>query len=129
MATQPQYAAIPRSGGVRISAANPNRDGTGTLVTVFSGTVNGSRVDDITIQAIGATTVGMVRLYLTFDGATNHLIREIPVGAITPTASLAAFSFRLTDLGWLLPATWVHLRASTHNAEAFNVVITRAGDF
>jgi hypothetical protein len=130
MATTPNYASTPRSAVAQISAANTARDGTGTIVSVITGGTNGTRVEDITVQATATTTGGMVRLFLSLDGGTtNRLIREIPVTAITPSATTAAFRADLTDLGIVLPNNTAVLRAATNNAEAFNVIVSRAGDF
>ena len=136
MATNPNYARFPRSAIAQISAANTNRDGTGTLVTVIAGAAaggaleGGTRVDDITIQATGTTTAGMVRLFLSLDnGTTNRLIREVEIAARTPSGTTPAFRAELLDLGIILPNANALLRAATHNAEAFNIIASRAGDF
>ena len=130
MATAPNYASTPRFAIGQISAANTNRDGTGTLVDVITGAATGTRVDDITIQAVNTTTGGMVRLFVTLDGGTtNRLIREIEVSARTPSGTVPAFRFELYDLGIILPNANARIRAATNNAEAFNVIVTRAGDF
>lgn len=129
MATAAQYAAIPRAAVALLSAANTNRDGTGTLVDVITGVTLGTRVDDLTVTAIVTTTPGMIRLYLTLDGGTtNRLLREIPVPAITPSAAVAAFTATLANLAILLPNASARIRASTHNGESFHVCVTRAGD-
>ena len=128
MSTAPQYAATPRFDAETISTANTNRDGTGTIGTVFTAGASGSRVDRITIKATGTTTSGMVRLYV-YDGATYFLYREIAVSAITPSGTTATFSSAMSsnnaqDIGHLpliLP-TGHSLRASTHNAESFNIL-------
>lgn len=130
MAVNPNFASTPLAAQAQVSTANTNRDGTGTLVTVVTGASTGSRVDDIVIQATGTTTAGMVRLFLSLDnGTTNRLIREIPVAAVTPSGTVQAFRAELYDLGIILPNATALLRASTHNAETFNVVATRAGSF
>jgi hypothetical protein len=87
----------------------------------------GTRIDDITVIAQGTTTAGMVRLFIN-DGTNTRLFREIPVSAITASGTVAAFSSALTALALVLP-TGYSLQASTHNAESFNVIVTRAGDF
>ena len=130
MATAAQYAATPRSAVAQVSTANTNRDGTGTLVTVFTAASTGSRIDDIVVQAVGTTTAGMVRLFLSFDGGTtNRLFAEIPVSAVTPSATVQAFRVAMLDMALLLPNANALLRASTHNAETFNIIVSRAGDF
>lgn len=130
MATNPNYASTPRSAVAQISAANTARDGTGTIVTVIAGAANGTRVDDIIIQATGTTTAGIVRLFLSLDnGTTNRLIREVEISARTPSGTTPAFRAELLDLGIILPNANALLRAAPHNAEAFNVIASRAGDF
>lgn len=126
MATQPQYASTPKIGIAVISTANTARDGTGTLGTVFSAGTNGSRIERIVIQATGTTTAGTVRLFL-HDGTSARLYDEISVTAITPTSTINAFVETLEAytqpryMPIVLPNGW-SLRASTNNAETFNVI-------
>lgn len=127
MASNANYAATPKTAVAQLSAANTNRDGTGTIVTVLTAGTAGSRVDDIVITATGTTTAGMIRLFL-HDGTNARLFREVPVTAITPSGTVQAFTASLTNLALVLASGW-SLRASTHNAEAFNINVTRAADF
>lgn len=127
MAVQPQYAATPRAALGQVSTANTNRDGTGTLATVFTAASTGSRIDDIVITATGTTTAGMVRLFL-HDGTNARMLQEVSVSPVTPSATVQAWTQQLLNLALILPSGW-SLRASTHNAETFNVTVTRAGDF
>jgi hypothetical protein len=127
MATAAQYAATPRSAVAQVSAANTNRDGTGTTVTVFTAGANGSRIDDIWIVGTGTTTAGVVRLYVN-DGTNTRLWQEVMVTAITPSVSVQVFNAALYNQALILPNGW-SLVASTQIAETFNVIVTRAGDF
>ena len=127
MSSSAQYAATPKTAVAQVSTANTARDGTGTLATVFTAGTSGSRIDDIAIIATGTTTAGMVRLFL-HDGTNARLWREVAVSAITPSATVSPFSSLLGSLALVLQTGW-SLRASTHNAETFNVLVTRAGDF
>lgn len=127
MSTQAQYAATPATAVAQVTTANTARDGTGTIVTVETAGTNGTRIDDITVTAVGTTTAGMVRLFL-HDGTNARLWREVAVTAITPSATVAAFTASLTNLGLILATGW-SLRASTEKAETFNICVTRAGDF
>jgi len=130
MAVNANYASVPRAAAAVLSAANTNRDGTGTIVTVLAGGTNGTRVDDIRIAATGTTTAGMVRFFLSLDGGTtSRFLFEVPVPAITPSGAVQSFQTTLTNLGIVLPNNTAQLRASTNNAESFHVVVTRAGDF
>lgn len=127
MATTAQYASTVQNGQGQISVANTNRNGTGTLVTIFTGATNGSRVDDIYIVATGTTTAGVVRLFIS-DGSNIRLWQEILVTAITPSTTVAVWSYTLLNQALLLENGW-SLQAATNNAETFNVIVTRAGDF
>lgn len=128
MATTAQYASTVRTAIAQISTANTNRNGTGTIATVITGAATGTRVDDITITATGTTTAGVVRLFIN-DGTTSYLWQEILVTAITPSTTQQVFSFTLLNQALLLASASWSLRASTNNAETFNVIVTRAGDF
>lgn len=125
MATTPQYASIPINGAVTISTANTARNGSGTLGTLITSSGNGIRVDDIYITATGNTTSGIVRMFLS-DGTTNYLIQEFIVSTVTVSSSTPAWSQPITNKGIVLQSGW-SLKFSTHNAESFNIVITRAG--
>lgn len=134
MATTPNFAKTPRCGMGQVLVANPNRDGTGTLATIFTAGTDGSRIDLVVVQAIGTTTAGMVRLFI-HDGTNARLFEEIPVRAVTPSGTIPAFSTSIGENGEvntgkypiLLPSGY-SLRASTNNSEAFNV-IAFGGDF
>lgn len=128
MSTSGNYASTPKNGTTQISTANTNRDGTGTLGTVYTAGASGSRIDRLTIQAASTTTAGMIRLFIS-DGTNTRLIREIPVLAITPASTTPAWGMDYVfEGGLILQATWT-LKAGTNNAEAFNLVPTVAGDF
>jgi hypothetical protein len=126
MATAPAYASIPRTERATISTANTNRDGTGTTVSLFTAGANGSRVERITVCATSTTTTGMIRLYL-HDGTNTDLWREIPITAITPSGTIAAFYIQLGNLAYIL-ANGRSIKVSTHNGESFRVV-AEGGDF
>lgn len=132
MASNPSYAATPKCGLGQVSIANTARDGTGTIATVFTAGANGSRIDAIDIKAVGTTTAGMIRLFI-HDGTNAQLLTEIPVTALTPSATLPSWEAQLNTnsmsqvLPIILPTNY-SLRASTNNAETFNV-IAFGGDF
>lgn len=127
MASSPEYAATPASAAVQIATANTARDGTGTIGTLITGATNGTRVDDITITAAGTTTAGVIRMFV-HDGTNYRLLQEFLVAAVTPSTTVAVWSLALYNLAIILQTGW-SLRFSTNNAETFNVVATRAGNF
>lgn len=132
MATQAQYAASARCGVAQIATANANRDGTGTIDTVFTAGASGSRIDAINLKATGTTTAGMIRLFV-HDGTTARLLTEVPVVAVTPSSTTPSWEAQLNtnSMSQVLPLvipTGYSLRASTNNAETFNVIAI-GGDF
>ena len=132
MADKAQYAATPKIGIGQISTANTNRDGTGTIGTILTAGASGSRVDTIAVKATGTTTAGTVRLFI-HDGVNARLLTELPVVAVTPSATLPAWEVQLnaSTMSQLLPfalPTGYSLQASTEKAETFNL-IAFGGDF
>ena len=142
----PSFAVTPRSiDAGSFSTANTNRDGTGTVATLAAGVAAGTRVNSVTITATATTTAGMVRIYLSTDtGTTWRLIKELPVAAVTPSATVQAWSSgpmpcndypqaNATAAPYYLPGITLTgtsdlLGASTHNAEAFAYFVS-AADF
>ena len=110
-----------------ISTANTNRDGTGTIGTVVTAGAQGSRVDLVRAVSTGTTTAGVVRIFV-HDGSAYYLVKEILVSAVTPSTTV-----EVESLEWaptepiILPTSW-SLRASTHNAEEFDVTVY-GGDY
>lgn len=132
MSTTANYAATPNLGIAAISTANTNRDGTGTIGTVLTAGASGSRVDALLIKATGTTTAGMIRFFI-HDGTNTRLLNEVPVLAVTPSGTAPAWEVQMNGntMSQLFPIilpTGYSLRASTNNAETFNVFAV-GGDF
>ena len=141
MAANPQYPAFTTGGEVAFSTANTNRDGTGTLATLYTARAagpatggNGAMGLWLSIRATGTTTAGMLRVYR-HNGTTAFLLAEFNVGAITPSATVLAFSLSsvtalstVVDVFGRIPFNVAldpgdSIRVSTHNAEAFVATI------
>jgi hypothetical protein len=103
-----------------LSAANTNRDGSGTTATLVTGGSLGTRIDRIKTIAAGTVTAGVVRFYLS-DGTNTRLFKERLVAATTPSTTVAVFEDEITFADALIIPTGWTLKASTHNAEAFNL--------
>ena len=117
----PLFEGDPKIGAVSIATANAGRDGTGTVGTVITAGTQGNLITLIRVIARSTTTAGMIRLFL-YDGTAYHFYAEIPVTAVTPSATVAAFVAELVPAQPLkLPASW-SLRASTEKAETFEVL-------
>jgi hypothetical protein len=126
MAAAPVFAATPRCATGALSTANANRDGTGTIVTVFTAGSSGSKVEEVRITPAATTTAGMVRLYL-HDGSTYSLLSEHVIAAATLSATVASTVTTIQYDNMILPNGW-SLRASTEKAEAIKVTAF-GGDF
>ena len=105
-----------------VSVANPNRDGTGTLVDLMTGLLAGSTISSIVIKAQGTTTQGMIRFFY-FDGVTNHLYSETPVSAVTASGTSSTFTTTAYASGLIIGYNQ-KLRVSTEKAETFNLIAT-----
>lgn len=121
MAAETQYTA--NTGMVKISTANANLDGTGTLGTVITGAGNGTLIKNVIIKATGtgatSTAQGMVRLFIT-DGANTRLLTEVEIPAMGQSSTDPTFETVL-PLNFKLKSGAV-LKASTQNANGFNVI-------
>lgn len=105
-----------------INTANTNRDGTGVGDILVTGAASGTIIDEITINATNTTTAGMIRLYIDeiTPTAANRLHSQIPVSAVTPTATTASWSTVIRPLNLKL-GSGQKLLVSTQNAESFHV--------
>lgn len=120
MALNPQFAATPRIASVNVSAANTNRDGTGTVATLITGASTGTRISEIVVKAKVTTTAGMIRLFL-HDGTNFWFFDEVSVAAATVSASTQSTRVSVIYNNLILPnASW-SIRVSTHNAESIDV--------
>lgn len=125
MASTPQYASIPRIGFGKLSTANTNLNGTGTLVTVFTAGSSGSRIDQILVKATNTVTTGLVRFFLT-DSTEVLLLTEMNIVPVTYSDSVATFEDGL-KIDLILPNGWSIVAATVKN-ETFNVFVL-GGDF
>jgi len=110
--------------GNTISTANSNLNGTGTIYNVLGGgsLSSGIMIQSLNIKALVNTTPGMVRLFI-YNGSTTLLFMEIPVPAITKSATAHSFS-QLVKLGlgdFALPGSSYSIYATTEKGESFSV--------
>lgn len=126
MSAIPNFAASPRVSSAVVSVANPNRNGSGTIADVLTAGASGSRIDTVCIKATSTSTAGMIRLFIN-NNSTSVLIAEIPVTAITPSATTPSYQAVVSgvsnpDLFPLVLPTGYKLQAATEKAESFNVI-------
>lgn len=123
MATTPTYAANPRSiDRATVSTANTNRDGTGTIVSIATGSAAGFKISSVVTQPTVTTTAGMIRVFISTDsGTTWNLFDEIPVAAATVSGTVPGARNVRNYSDLVLFGTSNRLGAATNNAESHQV--------
>lgn len=94
--TKPIYSRVADIQWGTISAANTAKDGTGTVVTVFTAdATNGGRVERLRIRALGTNVATVLRVFINngstnTTAANNSLYEEItlPSTTLSETAQL-----------------------------------------
>ena len=126
MATTPAFASTVKAWNVSISSADTSRTAPTNVGTLVTAGASGSRIDEVTITAAGTSTTNVVRLFV-YSGSVYYLYQEVLISAITPSASVTAFTTTLTFNSLVLPSGY-SLRVTTNNAEAYHVSAF-GGDF
>ena len=117
MAGVPNYANTPNNGGaVVVSVGDTSRTAPVSAVTVLTAGSNGSRIERLSMTAVGSTVASVLRLFM-YDGSSYHLYYEVPVPSYTASAGAAAWNVTLEAVdtpnifpvtlknGWSLRAT------------------------
>lgn len=87
--TAPIYSAAPILGWGVVATANTAKDGTGTVVTVFTAdATNGGRVEKLKIRAAGTNVATALRVFINNGSsngtaANNSLYAEATIAATT----------------------------------------------
>ena len=115
------------TGVVKLTTGNPNRDGSGTVVTVLTAGMNGTIVRSITIKAAQAVHTGMVGLFIEKSGGTPRLYKEIqipecPTLAAVPLPPPVLPLFEVKLMCELKLEAGMLLVASTQNTETINII-------
>jgi len=127
--TIPIFPSTPSLTSAQVATGLVGRTVSGVtgLTLIFTAGSNGARVDTITITAAGTTTAGVIRLWYYIGSGNSLLWQEILVTAVTPSTTLAVWSYEFNPVNWVLPAT-TYLYGSTHNTETFNIHV-RGGNY
>ena len=100
--TQPIFTLVPETswGPTAITTANTAKDGTGTVLNVFTAGVNGSYVQRIRFRPSGTAVQTVARVFIN-NGSTNAtaanniLFDEITIAATTVSETTAQSSFEI----------------------------------
>lgn len=95
--TSPIYSKIADIQWGSVATANTAKDGTGTVVTVFTAdATNGGRVEKLKVRALGTNVATALRIFINNGSsnavaANNSLYHEVTIAATTlsETAALA----------------------------------------
>jgi hypothetical protein len=130
MASAPAFTATANIGAATVSTANTNRDGTGTIATVFTAGASGSRIEELVLKATGDPADSVVTVFL-HNGSTYFLFDEVDLGD-PAAASTTVAGYRLSReyKNLVLPTSW-SLRCAITVALTAGVInaIALGGDF
>ena len=112
--------------GQTILTANTAKDGTGTVVLLYTAGSNGSRVDSIKIRNTGTAVATVIRIFVNNGGtnatATNNsLYTEMTIAAAT-LSETSALADNVITMGISIPATYrIYATIGTTVAAALQV--------
>jgi len=134
MATTAQYASTPVFGSASVDTAETSLTSPTNVQTVLTAGTNGSRIDYIEIIGTGNTAAGLINLFV-YDGSTYFLWTQIPVYAITTSATIPSYRSGISSNATpdIMPLTLPNgysLRATVTTAQSGAVrVNVYGGDF
>lgn len=84
-----------------IATANTAKDGTGTVVTVFTAGANGARLDSLKVRALGTNVATVMRVFINNGSssatpANNTLFHEVTIAATTLSEVAALIDTTIT---------------------------------
>lgn len=130
MASNPAFAATVNNAAASVSTANTNRDGTGTIETVWTAGASGGKIEEIVIKSDADPADCTVVFYL-YDGAAFHVFDEWDIGdPAAGSATVASYREARTYENLMMKSGW-SLRASVTVAPTSGVIQVHAfgGDF
>jgi hypothetical protein len=129
--TTPIFGLTPHTAGITTgTAANTNKDGTGTVATVFTAGVNGSKIDRVFLQHMGSNTATVVRFFVNNGSsqsvaANNYLIHEEALASWSNSETTASTS-TIWPANLILPAGY-KLNVTIGTAIASGIMCTGEG--
>jgi len=128
--TTPIFPLTPKVAWGELATANTAKDGTGTVVTVFTAGANGARVDYLKVRAKGTNVATVFRLFVnngsdTTVAANNALVLDQTIAATT-NSETAALADNLITLDMSLPAGY-KLTCTIGTTVAAGLMVTAFG--
>lgn len=124
MATDPQFSATPVIGTALLGAAETSLTSPTTTSTVRTAGANGTKIEEIVVQATATTVAGLVYVFL-YDGTNYRLHDTFTVTVVTASTSVAPFRLSKTYVNLTLPATY-SIRMSQSIAGNANILVALA---
>lgn len=128
--TTPIFYDSVHNAAASVSTANTNRDGTGTIATIFTAGADGSGIDEIVVKSDGDPADCTIVFYL-YDGTNYHVYDEWDIGnPAAGSSTVASYRESRTYRNLVLQSGW-SLRASITVAPTSGVVQVHAfgGDY
>jgi len=134
--TQPIFTKVPKInwGATTIATANTTKDGTGTVLTVFTAdATNGSYVSSISFRAAGTNIASVARIFINNGSANSTAANNILYNEITLTATtlseVTATTNYVLPMNIALPAGYkINITLGTTVAAGYYVSVV-GGDY
>lgn len=130
-------AIFPAKGKIQwgtVTTANTAKDGTGTVVTIFTAdATNGSRLDTIKVRALGTNVATVLRIFINngstnATAANNSLYYDITIAATTNSETAALVDTEI-PMDLVLPAGYkINITIGTTVAAGLQVTAV-GGDY
>lgn len=127
----PIFGLVPHVSGITSgTSANTNKDGTGTVATVFTAGANGSKIERVFMQHLGTNVGTVIRVFLN-NGSTNtiaannYLIHEEAFGAWS-NSEVAVSTSKIWYANLIVPAGY-KINITTATAIASGIMCTAEG--
>lgn len=127
--TAPIYSRQPQISWGEVDTANTAKDGTGTVVTVFTADTEGGRIERVKVRAKGTNVATVMRFWINngstnATAANNTLIYEATIAATTlsEVAALADNDIKFPDPIALPPGYKLNVTIGTTVAAGLHVV-------
>jgi hypothetical protein len=112
MGATPQFASTPIAwAGLVPATADASLTAPTNVTTLGTAGASGSKVDEITCQAVATTVDGVVNVFL-FDGSTYHLYDQFLVPAVTSSTTAKAWRSSRLYTNLVLPSSSWSLRVT-----------------
>lgn len=101
--TVPIFPLTPKTTWGSVATANTAKDGTGTVVTVFTAGTNGSKIDQIKVRPLGTNVATVLRIFINNGSANSTPANNSLIHEKTMANSTLSEVAELADTDLLIP--------------------------